>query len=83
MRQNTFTPGQNSVENDITRYFNGVAPLSQQETMGQIVLEILSDGRNLNRKAICTKLLSRLDCVSEPEEEKHYQALLGMLFTSQ
>ncbi|AIR03776.1 two-component-system connector protein YcgZ [Cedecea neteri] len=80
MRQNTFTSGQNTAENDIARYFNGATPLSQQETMGQIVLEILSDGRNLNRKAICTKLLSRLDRVSGPEEEKHYQALLGMLF---
>jgi hypothetical protein len=80
MRQNTFTPGQNTAENDIARYFNGATPLSQQETMGQIVLEILSDGRNLNRKAICTKLLSRLDRVSGPEEEQHYQALLGMLF---
>ncbi|WP_213715677.1 regulatory protein YcgZ [Cedecea lapagei] len=81
MRQDTFTTGQNSVENDIARYFSRVAPPSEQETMGQIVLEILSDGRNLNRKAICTKLLSRLDRVSEPEEEKHYHALLGMLFT--
>lgn len=81
MRQNTFMPGQNTAENAIARYFSNAIPLSQQETMGQIVLEILSDGRNLNRKAICTKLLSRLDKVSEPEEEKHYQALLGMLFT--
>lgn len=80
MRQNTLTSGQNCAAHDIARYFSSSTPPSQQETMGQIVLEILSDGRNLNRKAICTKLLSRLDKVSEPEEEKHYHALLGMLF---
>lgn len=54
--------------------------LPQQETLGQVVVEILSDGRNLNRKSLCTKLLSRLERADGPEEEEHYHMLLGLLF---
>ena len=53
---------------------------TQQETLGQVVVEILSDGRNLNRKSLCTKLLSRLERADGPEEEEHYHMLLGLLF---
>lgn len=53
---------------------------TQQETLGQVVVEILSDGRNLNRKSLCTKLLSRLEKANGPEEEHHYHMLLGLLF---
>ena len=53
---------------------------TQQETLGQVVVEILSDGRNLNRKSLCTKLLSRLERAEGPEEEQHYHMLLGLLF---
>ena len=45
-----------------------------------VVVEILSDGRNLNRKSLCTKLLSRLEKADGPEEEEHYHMLLGLLF---
>ena len=54
--------------------------IAQQETLGQVVVEILSDGRNLNRKSLCTKLLSRLEKANGPEEEHHYHMLLGLLF---
>ncbi|HAU5563841.1 TPA: two-component-system connector protein YcgZ, partial [Serratia fonticola] len=53
---------------------------TQQETLGQIVVEILRAGKNLNRKAICTKLLRRLEVAANQEEERHYQTLIGMLF---
>ncbi|WP_096152457.1 regulatory protein YcgZ, partial [Enterobacter hormaechei] len=43
----------------IAQYFEKAALPTQQETLGQVVVEILSDGRNLNRKSLCTKLLSR------------------------
>ncbi|TBO69541.1 two-component-system connector protein YcgZ [Klebsiella quasipneumoniae subsp. similipneumoniae] len=56
---------------------------SQQETLGQIVMDILNEGRHLNRKALCTKLLSRLDRARAPEEESHYQTLIGLLFAGQ
>ncbi|WP_442779023.1 regulatory protein YcgZ [Enterobacter cancerogenus] len=64
----------------IAQYFEKAALPTQQETLGQVVVEILSDGRNLNRKSLCTKLLSRLERASGPDEEQHYHMLLGLLF---
>ncbi len=46
-------------------------------------MDILNEGRHLNRKALCTKLLSRLDRARAPEEESHYQTLIGLLFAGQ
>lgn len=40
----------------ISRYFAKAHLPTQQETLGEIVTEILKDGRNLNRKSLCTKL---------------------------
>lgn len=52
---------QNSVTSDsagaITRYFAKANLPTQQETLGEIVTEILKDGRNLSRKSLCAKLL--------------------------
>ena len=46
---------QNSVTSDsagaITRYFAKANLPTQQETLGEIVTEILKDGRNLSRKS--------------------------------
>ncbi|MBK4726626.1 MULTISPECIES: regulatory protein YcgZ [Erwiniaceae] len=77
MRQDGSNP---KIENDISRYFSEVKMPSQQETLGQIVVEILRSGRQLNRKAICSKLLTRLELASGPEQERHYQELIGLLF---
>ncbi|MCS3605770.1 regulatory protein YcgZ [Erwinia rhapontici] len=77
MRQDGSNP---KIENDISRYFSEVKMPSQQETLGQIVVEILRSGRQLNRKAICSKLLMRLELASGPEQERHYQELIGLLF---
>lgn len=77
MRQNGYAP--NSVE-AIANYFSKASLQSQQETLGQIVVEILREGRNLNRKSICTKLLRRLELATEAEEEQHYHQLIGLLF---
>ncbi len=64
----------------ISHYFAKADLPTQQETLGQVVVEILSDGRHLNRKSLCTKLLSRLEKAKGPEEEQHYHMLLGLLF---
>lgn len=77
MQQNGYFP---STANAITRYFNKASLPTQQQTLGQIAVEVLSEGRNLSRKAICTKLLCRLEQASSPEEESHYHALIGLLF---
>lgn len=77
MRQNrTIT----DTTSDIAHYFSHVTQPSQQETLGQIVVEILRTGKNLNRKAICTKLLRRLEVASSLEEERHYHQLISLLF---
>ncbi len=74
---------QNSVTSDsagaITRYF-AKANLPTQQTLGEIVTEILKDGRNLSRKSLCAKLLCRLEQATGEEEQKHYNALIGLLF---
>lgn len=77
MRQDGSNP---KTEDDISRYFSEAMMPSQQETLGQIVVEILRSGRNINRKAICSKLLRRLELASDAGEEKHYHELIGMLF---
>lgn len=63
----------------IARYFSQSLP-TQQETLGQIVTEILRSGKSLNRAAICAKLLRRLELSTSAEEERHYHELIGMLF---
>ncbi|EIH4808004.1 two-component-system connector protein YcgZ [Escherichia coli] len=75
---------QNSVTLDsagaITCYFAKANLPTQQETLGEIVTEILKDGRNLSRKSLCAKLLCRLEQATGEEEQKHYNALIGLLF---
>jgi len=53
---------------------------TQQETLGQIVVELLREGKILNRKAICTRLLYRMEQATDQEEESRYQTLIGLLF---
>lgn len=77
MRQNI---AKSNSASDIAHYFSKATLPSQQETLGQIVVEILRAGKNLNRKAICTKLLHRMEVSSTYEEERHYQTLIAMLF---
>ncbi|ELK5633134.1 two-component-system connector protein YcgZ, partial [Escherichia coli] len=36
--------------------------------------------RNLSRKSLCAKLLCRLEHATGEEEQKHYNALIGLLF---
>lgn len=74
---------QNSVTSDsagaITRYFAKLTCLLSRK-LGEIVTEILKDGRNLSRKSLCAKLLCRLEQATGEEEQKHYNALIGLLF---
>ncbi|KMK19202.1 two-component-system connector protein YcgZ [Pluralibacter gergoviae] len=77
MRQNGYFP---DTAGAIALYFSEKAVPSQQETLGQIVVEILRDGKTLNRKMLCTKLLGRLEQAHDAEQENHYHQLLGMLF---
>ncbi|MGB9098839.1 regulatory protein YcgZ [Erwinia sp.] len=77
MRQDGSNP---KAANDISRYFSEAALPSQQETLGQIVVEILRSGNLLNRKSICTRLLSRLEQATGQEQEQHYHELIGLLF---
>lgn len=66
--------------NAIAQHFNKASLPTQQETLGQLVVEILTDGKSLNRKSLCTKLLSRLEKANSEAEEHHYHTLIGLLF---
>ncbi|EMH4161534.1 two-component-system connector protein YcgZ [Pluralibacter gergoviae] len=77
MRQNGYVPDSAGA---IALYFSKSALPSQQETLGQIVVEILRDGKTLSRKMLCTKLLSRLDQTDDAEQQTHYHNLIGLLF---
>jgi len=77
MRQNGQAP---ETISNIARYFNQASSSAQQETLGLVVVEILRAGHTLSRKAICSKLLRRLELAATPEEESHLQDLIAMLF---
>lgn len=65
----------------MAQYFdmtNNAIP-TQQETLGQIVTEILRSGKPVDRKTICSKLLVKLEQVSDAEMEKHYHGLLALV----
>lgn len=63
----------------IAAFFTKASLPSQQETLGAVVVEILRSGRTLNRKALCSRLLVRLDQAKTPDEEQHLQTLIGLL----
>ncbi|WP_312111513.1 regulatory protein YcgZ [Pantoea septica] len=72
---------QNVIIADTVRYISTTALPSQQETLGQVVTEILRAGQNLNRKALCSRLIRRLEQATGPEEEQQLHLLIGMLFS--
>ena len=72
---------QNVVILDTVRYMSDATLPSQQETLGQVVTEILRAGQNLNRKALCSRLIRRLEQATGPEEEQQLHLLIGMLFS--
>lgn len=65
---------------NLAAYFVKADTPTQQEILGQIVVEILLSGRTLNRKSLCMSLLARVDKAQSPEEEKNYHELVGLLF---
>lgn len=78
MRQNR---NLSNASDAIARYFKEASLPSQQETLGQLVVEILRSGKTLSRKTLCTKLLCRMEQARGSEEEIHYQQLIGLMFS--
>lgn len=70
-----------NLNNEVAAYFSRAAMPSQQETLGAIVVEVLRSGRTLSRKAICLRLITRLEKASSPVEEQHLQELVSLLFS--
>ena len=68
-------------DSDIADYFSRVNLPSQQETLDSVVSEILRSGQTLNRKAICLRLIVRLDKASSDTEEQQLHALIELLFS--
>ncbi|KAF6660625.1 hypothetical protein HFD91_11460 [Enterobacteriaceae bacterium EKM102V] len=71
----------NSLNKEVAAYFSRAVMPSQQEVLGAIVVEVLRSGRKLSRKAICLRLMARLEKASSPEEEQHLQELVGLIFS--
>lgn len=80
MRHKGLTP---ITAEDIARYFSDVQIPTQEESLGQIVIEILRSGTALNRPALCAKLVRRLEVAASAEEEQHYRILIGLLLGRQ
>lgn len=76
MQTNTRIPASVS---DIAAYLHSAAQPSQQAILGSVVAEIIGSGRTLNRKAICSKLIKRLQHVTSVKEEQHYHVLIGLI----
>lgn len=72
---------QNVAIADTVCYISTTALPSQQEILGQVVTEILRAGQSLNRKALCSRLIHRLEQATGPEEEQQVHLLIGMLFS--
>lgn len=64
----------------IAHFISASSLPSQQETLGQIVVDILRSGETLNRKSLCARLLIRLEAASSQEQERHYHQLIELLF---
>lgn len=64
----------------IAHFISSPSLPSQQETMGQIVVDILRSGEPLNRKSLCARLLVRLEAADGQEQERHYHQLIELLF---
>lgn len=80
MRQNEYSKSRMS---DALLLINNVPALSQDETMGQIVVEILRAGENLNRKEICKKLVDRIELAENAEDVKHFEQLILLVLKSE
>lgn len=70
-----------NLNKEVAAYFSRASMLSQQETLGVIVVEVLRSGRTLSRKSICLRLMAHLESASTPEEEQHLQELVSLLFS--
>lgn len=77
MQHSLYPTGTN---NTVSAFFARATLPSQQETLGSVAIEILRSGRTLNRKALCVRLLARIDRATSVEEEMHLQGLIGLLF---
>ncbi len=80
MRQNEYSKSRMS---DTLFLINNVPALSQDETMGQIVVEILRAGADLNRKEICKKLVDRIELAASAEEVKYFERLILLVLKSE
>ena len=64
----------------LSAFFGQATLAHQQKALGAIVVEILQSGKTLNRKAICLRLLARMENATSDDEKQLYQELLGLLF---
>lgn len=76
--QQSFPPPDSA--NAIQEYFSVTEIPTHQQTLGAIVAEILNDGCSLNRNAICSKLLARLESAESSEHKAHFNELISIIY---
>ena len=77
MRQNHV---RSAAEAALIVYFNQNKLPSPQETLGEIVSEILQQRVQLSRMTICSKLLNRIEKSTDKDEIDHYNGLIALFF---
>lgn len=66
---------------DESAFFQPGCTLSQEELLGEIVIELLREKGQVSRQSLCIKLATRLDNANDPLTEAHYGDLLKLIFT--
>ncbi len=54
-------------------------PHSSEETLGDIVIALLSAGQIISRRTLCLKLISRIETATDPTSEAHLNNLLQLI----
>lgn len=64
---------------DQKNHFSLAGSLSDDQLMGMLIVELLENGKSLNRKTICEKLLSWIEMAPNETEVKRYQNLMRLV----
>lgn len=64
---------------DTRQNYSKIASLSDDELMGQLVVELLEVGKALNRKSLCARLLVHIELSETLQEEQRYQKLMKLV----
>ena len=62
----------------------GLNPLpSCEETLGEVVMELLRAKKTISKYTLCLALIARIDASNDPQLEAHLYQVLGLIFRAQ